>query len=170
MYGVDKMTAMLKITKGVYTVSNFLRPDECEKLIIQGEEKGFEEATISFPQQPKMMRSARNNDRVTFESVDLANALFPRIAPHLHQILPSENADSLNPRFRFYRYYPGQRFKRHIDGTVNSNDLESKLTFLIYLNDDCGGGETIFRPRGVPEGGDGEYTICGMRELRLSMV
>lgn len=46
---------------------------------------------------------------------------------------------------RFYRYFPGQQFKRHKDGSVLSQDgWRSKLSYLIYLNDDCDGGTTRF--------------------------
>ncbi len=47
--------------------------------------------------------------------------------------------------FRFYRYDPGQRFKRHKDGVVKRSETErSRLTCLFYLNDDFVGGETVF--------------------------
>lgn len=54
-------------------------------------------------------------------------------------------AIGLNERFRFYRYEPGQRFKEHSDAPFRrDNGEESRLTVLVYLNDDCTGGETAF--------------------------
>ena len=60
----------------------------------------------------------------------------------------------LNERWRFYRYEPGQRFKRHRDGTlalpprvVDGLRLpmgRSLTTLMIYLNEGCVGGETAF--------------------------
>ena len=59
----------------------------------------------------------------------------------------------LNERWRFYRYDPGQAFRWHRDGAYERNALErSRLTFMVYLNEDFAGGETRFetfavRPR-----------------------
>lgn len=56
---------------------------------------------------------------------------------------------------RFYKYANGQRFKMHKDGPWSENGLSSKLTFLIYLNDDFVGGSTVFKDLSVsPVAGD----------------
>ena len=48
-------------------------------------------------------------------------------------------------RFRYYRYDPGQQFAPHYDGAfVRGPDEESKLTFMVYLNEGFAGGETNF--------------------------
>ena len=52
-------------------------------------------------------------------------------------------AVGLNERFRFYRYDPGQTFRPHIDGHFARNDERSQFTFMIYLNGECEGGETV---------------------------
>jgi hypothetical protein len=47
---------------------------------------------------------------------------------------------------RFYRYDVGQKFKWHGDGCFRrSNGEQCFLTFMVYLNDDFAGGETLFR-------------------------
>jgi predicted 2-oxoglutarate/Fe(II)-dependent dioxygenase YbiX len=49
----------------------------------------------------------------------------------------------LNERFRFYRYKDGQQFKPHVDGSFKRSETEtSKITLLIYLNEDFEGGNT----------------------------
>lgn len=54
-------------------------------------------------------------------------------------------AIGLNEQFRFYKYSTSQRFKRHIDGRFKRNEIEeSRITFMIYLNEDFEGGETKF--------------------------
>ena len=90
-------------------------------------------------------------------------------------IPPSYKAVGLNRRFRCYRYRPGATYRPHIDGAwpgsgLSSpsdggdgggdyvydtyNDRLSKMTFLIYLNEDFDGGETKFYcPSGRSEGG-----------------
>jgi hypothetical protein len=51
----------------------------------------------------------------------------------------------LNEQLRFYRYDPGQRFKAHMDGSIQRDTGEvSQLTFMVYLNDDFEGGCTTF--------------------------
>jgi len=78
----------------------------------------------------------------------------------------------LNRRFRVYRYVPGALYRPHIDGawppsgvtvetpdsppkyvydTSNGKQL-SRLTFLIYLNDEFEGGETTFFQPAPQEG------------------
>ena len=54
-------------------------------------------------------------------------------------------ACALPRELRFYKYDPGQRFKMHKDGPWHEDGLSSKLTFLLYLNDDFTGGMTDFR-------------------------
>lgn len=54
-------------------------------------------------------------------------------------------ACGLNERFRFYRYDRGERFAPHYDGCFRrSDDEESLLTFMIYLNEGYEGGSTTF--------------------------
>lgn len=51
----------------------------------------------------------------------------------------------LNELFRFYRYEPGQQFRKHRDQSYIRNSKEaSYFTFMIYLNDDFKGGTTTF--------------------------
>ena len=40
---------------------------------------------------------------------------------------------------------PGQRFRMHRDGRLQEDGRESRLTFLLYLNDGFVGGETTFK-------------------------
>ena len=59
-------------------------------------------------------------------------------------------AVGLNERLRFYRYDTGQRFFWHFDGPFERSPTEvSALTFMVYLNDGCEGGETEFNFRPV---------------------
>jgi hypothetical protein len=52
------------------------------------------------------------------------------------------------------RFPPGQRFKMHKDGPWHEDGLTSRLTLLVYLNDDFTGGDTDFREfRVKPEPG-----------------
>ncbi len=91
-----------------------------------------------------MMPEVRNNTRVMFDDVPLATRLWARLAPILPGRAPLGSL-GLNERFRFYRYDPGQAFRWHRDGRfVRDLKEASRLTFMIYLNEDFRGGATEF--------------------------
>ena len=90
------------------------------------------------------MTNIRNNDRVNLEDPKLAGLMWSRIASLL-PILDDQRAVGVDHHLRFYRYEPGQEFKRHKDGAVTSEVGTSKLSYLIYLNGDFEGGATTFR-------------------------
>jgi prolyl 4-hydroxylase len=89
-----------------------------------------------------------------FDDEALARALFERARSALPETLrgaprttdrdgPTWRASGLNERFRGYRYGPGQRFAPHFDGCfARPKDEQSAITFLVYLDGDCEGGET----------------------------
>jgi prolyl 4-hydroxylase len=101
-----------------------------------------------------MRPDIRNNERVIFDDVELAAQLFERARPFLPPQLRGEPrttqtegdvwlAHGLNERFRGYRYQPGQRFAPHHDGCFRrTDDEQSAITFLVYLDGGCVGGET----------------------------
>jgi hypothetical protein len=130
---------------GIFTIDNFLSPQECADYIAQSEQIGFEEAVISTDEGDRIMKDARNNDRILYDNADLAALLFQRALPWLPPEIDGWRPCGMNERFRFYRYTPDQFFKWHQDGTFRrSESEESFLTFIIYLNDDYKGGATEF--------------------------
>jgi predicted 2-oxoglutarate/Fe(II)-dependent dioxygenase YbiX len=133
------------IDPDVFTVAGTFSPTECATLIERAESIGFDAASVRTLSGPKMMAHIRNNDRVNLDDPLLAAVMWERVA-HLLPILDDQNAVGVDHRLRFYRYVPGQEFKRHKDGAVtNESGCTSKLSFLIYLNDDFDGGSTTFR-------------------------
>ena len=136
----------------IWTIPGFLAPEECRAMIERYEATGFEEATINGGGGMVMNKRVRNNDRLMVDDPEMAARFFERARPHVPaQIVePYDGARTwracgLNERFRIYRYHPGQRFRPHFDGAfARSEDEESALTFMIYLNDDFHGGETAF--------------------------
>lgn len=140
------MTSQLqRIDDDIFTVSEVFDRDECSHLIARAESLGFEAASVRTSSGSQMMTHIRNNDRVVFDDVNLAGEMWERIRTCL-PTLEGQNACGVDSRLRIYRYFPGQQFKRHRDGAV-TNELgqTSKLSYLIYLNDDCEGGATTFR-------------------------
>lgn len=143
----------------VRVVDDVFTADECAVVVARIEALGPSFAPITthrgFVDRPDI----RNNDRVIFDDVDLANDLFARLAPHLplqrrgltpedrrgEQGDPLWTATTCNERFRGYRYQRGQRFAPHYDGPfVRNDDDRSALTLLLYLNEGFDGGETRF--------------------------
>lgn len=135
-------------------IPGFLSPDECSRLIAESEVRGFARADSDYPP------SYRNNDRQVLDSTELASWMWPRlqglVPPAMRPAAAAPSAspwmlDSINERFRFCRYLPGQQFEIHQDGVHHrSRTRQSCLTFLVYLSDAeaCEGGDTLFYEAG----------------------
>jgi len=120
-----------------------MSPQKCQDMIGFSEEKTYQPATVTMGDSRRLLSGVRNNDRLIFDYAPLAERLFLELSPLLPEI-DNMQASGLNARFRFYRYGPDQRFKRHRDGRVNIDGRESRLTFMVYLNNGFEGGETKF--------------------------
>lgn len=133
-------------------IRGFLSPAECVDWISQSESAGFEEATINTARGQLVAKGVRNNDRLIWDDVALAEAWWERARGHIPSTLRGWEAVGLNERFRFYRYGAGQRFAQHRDGSFERSRNESSwLTFMVYLNQDFQGGTTKFDVLGLPE-------------------
>ncbi|NBF12605.1 2OG-Fe(II) oxygenase [Pseudomonas sp. Fl4BN1] len=128
-------------------VHGFLSASECEALVEAAEKLGFANAGSDYPP------SYRDNDRIVADDPALAGRLFERLthcasrAPGLGAMLDEDRwrMVGVNERLRFCRYRPGTQFRAHQDGVHHRQHTQSRLTFMIYLNDDAfSGGETLF--------------------------
>ena len=132
-------------SKIIWTIENFLTNQECEDLIFFSEQRGYQEAKVSLSSGAKMMKDIRNNYRLMYDDVKLANNYWEKLKDTCPDNLEDNKAFGLNEQFRFYKYESNQRFKRHIDGRFRRNENEeSRITFMVYLNNDFTGGETKF--------------------------
>lgn len=130
---------------GIFTVDNFFSVQECKDWIQKSENLGYEEAKINFGKKQVLMKNIRNNERLMYDSEELATELWTRIQDFVPKETVYGIASGLNERFRFYKYFPGQEFKPHQDGSFIKNIHEwSSYTFMVYLNEDMVGGETKF--------------------------
>jgi hypothetical protein len=129
----------------VWKVTGFLNASECERLIALAEETGFAAADVRTGAGQMSMPNIRNNERTIFESPAWVDVLWQRFRqcnlPPVEDRLPI----GLPKALRFYKYQPGQRFKMHKDGPWQQGGLSSKLTLLVYLNEQFSGGATDFR-------------------------
>lgn len=129
----------------VLAIHGYLDSEHCKALINQAEEIGFAEATVSIGGGEKMIKSVRNNYRATMQDANLANEQFQRSQIFLPEYIDDWRVEGLSPRFRFYKYEPGQRFKKHQDGRQQlGENLESRYTWMVYLNDNFQGGALAF--------------------------
>lgn len=109
------------------------------------EQIGLEPAPVNTARGSVVDADTRNNDRVIFDQPALARLLFDRVREALVPAIEEWRLCGLNERFRAYRYRPGQHFAPHQDGAWHRSDDERSLfTFMVYLNDDFTGGETVF--------------------------
>jgi prolyl 4-hydroxylase len=133
------------LTSNIFTIDEFWTPSECEAFIIKSEAAGYEPAAVQTESGQKIVTSVRNNDRLLYKDYDLADALWLQIKPFVPEKIGNSKVVGLNELFRFYKYYPGQEFKRHRDQSyIRSDGDASYYTFMIYLNHDYVGGNTIF--------------------------
>lgn len=133
------------IQEQLFIIEDFMTSNECENYILWSEQSCYEEAKIQLDGKQVMMKNIRNNSRITFIDHQLSERIWEKIQPFVVERFGNSTAIGLNELFRFYKYEPGQRFKRHIDGSYIRNEHEaSYFTLMIYLNDDFEGGETTF--------------------------
>ncbi len=144
----------------VFSVPQLLSVIECEQLIELAEVSGFEPAGVRTNHGQKAMPLVRNNERVLVESAVWVDLLWRRTSTLNLPQLEGQGASCLPKDLRFYRYRPGQRFRMHKDGPWIEGGLTSRLTLLVYLNDQFVGGETDFRDFVVhPTQGDALFFI-----------
>jgi prolyl 4-hydroxylase len=135
----------------VFVIDSFFTADECREQIVRTEQAGFEEAPITTAAGFVMAKNIRNNARVMLDDFDLADRLWERLRPSIPERLGYWLPIGLNERFRCYRYDVGEKFAPHFDGAFERSLHErSQLTFMVYLNQDFTGGETIFHEYDPP--------------------
>ena len=133
------------LAKDIYLIKDFLSPEKCNEFIRSSENIGFGAATIETDNGPRVVDHIRNNSRVLYKDLNLAEELWMTLEPEAPKSIGESRAIGLNELFRFYKYHPGQQFRKHRDQSFVRNNLEaSYYTFMIYLNDNFRGGETRF--------------------------
>jgi len=136
------------IPRTIITIPDVLSAVECSDHIARSEQIGYGAAPVITFRGPEINEEVRNNDRILVDDHELAAFIWPRVRDHIPTILDDREALGLNERFRYYRYKPGQKFALHRDGSFRrENGEESKLTCILYLNNDFSGGETKVKDR-----------------------
>ncbi len=137
------------LTENILTIDSFLTASECESFIASAEKQGFKPADVDTGSGRSHILEIRNNERVDFVSQELADHWWLRLPHELLPKMAGKKPIGLSPRFRFYRYLPGQKFNMHKDGKQNVSGKTTLMTLLVYLNDGYKGGTTQFRHKNI---------------------
>ena len=133
----------------LWIVDDFFNGEECDKLIKKIEDLGFHQATLNVGYNKQIIaKDVRDCKRCMIDDFECAELIKERI----RHILPIVNQggvlSSVNERFRFLKYIPGNEFKTHMDGRfsrqIGNFEETSVFTLHIYLSEGTKGGETIF--------------------------
>lgn len=135
-----------QLAEDIFTVEEFFTVKECLDTIVLSETQGYELAKINTAGGSRVRTDVRNNSRAFYNNEELAEKLWLRVQPFVPAHFGRSAAIGLNELFRFYRYQRGHRFRGHYDESYIRNEVEaSYFTFIVYLNDNFGGGDTTFR-------------------------
>ncbi|KAJ6598220.1 hypothetical protein DFH09DRAFT_1131296 [Mycena vulgaris] len=151
---------------GAFIINDVFERFECQALIDAAEAVGMlpDEPTAGSATQ---LASVLAHNFIWLADADFLSTMYSRVVAHLPQTVHGGAVKGINARFRLYRYRPGALYRPHIDGAWPASALDetatppayvydsdpavySRLTFLIYLNDDFDGGcTTFFLPSGT---------------------
>ncbi|CAE8639678.1 unnamed protein product [Polarella glacialis] len=138
---------------GCFVVHNVLTPGECDQIVKLTETFGFTEDGLNA-----RWLGRRNENCLWLADDQLCNAVFERCRPLFPQEVEGGKVCGLNARWRVYKYSPGDSYVAHIDSSFPGSGLDafgglvrdkygdrwSRLTCVIYLNDEFKGGSTRF--------------------------
>ncbi len=126
-----------------------LTPAEC-RFLVDAAAPRFKPATIFHEGQQRFVRdSLRDSEAASFPFVSewpAVHALNRRLAAASGTRV--EAAETL----QVLRYGPGQQYRTHLDAVPGLAN-QRVLTFLVYLNEGYGGGETVFPELGLSVSG-----------------
>lgn len=137
----------------LWTIDGLMSAAECAALLAGAREAEWLPATINGAAGRVVDAQVRNNSTCIVRDAELAQRLFTRMLPRLPQVMSDRFGGRAQRRrpaglfvpLRIYRYEPGQHFGLHHDQSYQDGQgRRSLLTFLLYLDEGCEGGETVF--------------------------
>ena len=150
----------------LWTVPDLFAPAECAAILAGAEDQPWLPATVNSASGRVVVTGVRDSMTAILRDASLAKELYRRVVPHVPGRMHAElgargrvrmDVAGVHVPVRIYRYEPGQHFGPHQDQSYfGENGTQSLLTFMVYLNDGFGGGETDFPEQGqtiVPKTG-----------------
>jgi len=139
---------------------NVLSVEECNKILAYAMAIGLQ------PDRPMSSQLSTLADNMIWCADEtLMTSIYQRCLPFLPAAIDGRKIAGINRRWRLYRYTPGAEYRPHIDGGWpgsgvvdgayvydEKGDSWSRLTFLLYLNDDFEDGHTTYFTPSKSEG------------------
>lgn len=129
-----EIVTLTDVTTPAWVWSHFLSEEECANIIATTNTLGYGCTAYN--------KDLRGNLRLICDDPFLAEALWQRVQKLLPKDLGVDHDSrhwvpcGVNSRFRFSKYYPGDRFSHHCDDCVILGaDSRSMYTLNVYLND-----------------------------------
>ena len=136
---------LIRHTDTIWTIPFFWDSNTCNALINHTEDSGLFPKSLNELNEDWMEFNINSKSRIHFVSKELADGIWQKIEEVIPDSIPLAKPIGINENFRFYKYLPGQEFKKHQDNVFIRNDTEkSYYSLLIYLNEDFDGGDTTF--------------------------
>lgn len=142
----------------VLLIPGFYTPEECKAELDYASKAGF--LVQQYGQHDRSRAFVDDKDRAKqiYQKLQLPTleSFFEGLTPDPPEEIADWESVGLNYRLRYYKYEIGQLFTRHFDILYRINDnFRTFLTFIVYLNEDFEGGQTIFDEQViVPQMGD----------------
>lgn len=147
---------------GAFVLRGVLTRHECAQLVAVSEAMGYSKDEPERKSASAQAASAQDGiDNCCWLADDsVMSHVWARVRDALPASLFGCPVAGINARWRLFRYAPGAVYRPHVDGAWPGSGLgpdgqyvydafkdsprRSKLTFLVYLNDDIQGGHTVF--------------------------
>jgi hypothetical protein len=128
----------------IWEASNFLFPEECEKLINFCENLGFSNSRIMLPTENNKL--LRNIDRILLSDAQTASFLSNILVNFVPLAFEGGIFDGASKNLKFYKYEKDMHYGLHIDGESEDKERKTKsvASIIIYLNSVEKGGVTRF--------------------------
>ena len=131
-----------------YEIDNFLTPEECD-LFISMTENNLQPSLVYSSSSDNVDEKQRKSEQVWIKRD--TNQLSKKLSQRIEQLssMPIENQEDI----QIVKYTEGGFFNPHYDACDGDKEFCKRMegvsgprymTFLIYLNDDFEGGETVF--------------------------
>ncbi|MGH2646913.1 MAG: 2OG-Fe(II) oxygenase [Ginsengibacter sp.] len=132
-----KKKQILQVEEGIWIIEDFISRQQCNDIIDKIEKTNFKVA--------RQYKEGRHNKETFLEESAIVTLLQNKFKEISNSSNPPEfEVTEFSLPLEFYKYEAGDFIKRHSDAPRGLDGRYSKLTLVLYLSDNCNGGETYF--------------------------